>query len=136
MLSHSIEKKQQQIQVKLSTIFKQKAIDTPQAFGSFYESNGQKYCAISVLSKFLGYDIAAEKKIQNDKDANPAALFPYTILEMIENLAAYGNARENPKCFCSRPDCYYSIIPLLIHLNDYHRMTFAQIGDWLESRDI
>jgi hypothetical protein len=136
MLSHSIEKKQQQIQVKLSTIFKQKAIDTPQAFGSFYESNGRKYCAISVLSKFLGYDIAAEKKIQNDKDANPAALFPYTILEMIENLAAYGNARENPKCFCSGPDCYYSIIPLLIHLNDYHRMTFAQIGDWLESKDI
>jgi hypothetical protein len=136
MLSHSVEKKQQQIQVRLSTIFKQKAIDTPQAFGSFYESNGQKYCAISVLSKFLGYDIAAEKKIQNDMDANPAALFPYTILERIENLAAYGNARENPQCFCSRPDRYYSIIPLLMHLNDCHRMTFAQIGDWLESKDI
>jgi hypothetical protein len=52
----------------------------------------------------LGYDIASEKKIQNDKDVNPAVLFPYTILEMIENFAAYGNPRENPKCFCSRPD--------------------------------
>jgi hypothetical protein len=109
-----------------------KAIDTPQAFGSFYESNGQKYCAISVLSKFLGYDIAAEKKIQNDKDANPEALFPYTILEMIENLAAYGNPRGNPKCFCY----YYSLISLLIHLNDYHRMTFTGIGNWLESKDM
>jgi hypothetical protein len=65
MQLHSIEKKEQQIQV--FAIFKQKAIDTPQAFGSFYESNGQKYCAISVLSKFLGYDIAAEKKIQNEE---------------------------------------------------------------------
>jgi hypothetical protein len=115
-----------------------KAIDTPQAFGSFYESNGQKYCAISVLSKFLGYDIAAEKKIQNDKDANPEALFPYTFLEMIENLAAYGNPRGNPKCFCSGPDYYYyySLISLLIHLNDYHRMTFTGIGNWLESKDM
>ena len=127
--------KQQQIQVKLSTVFKQKAIDTPQAFGSFYESNGQKYCAISVLSKFLGYDIAAEKKIQNDKDTNPAVLFPPAILEMIENLAVDGNAREKPKCFCSRPDYYYySLISLLIHLNDYHRMTFIEIGNWLESK--
>jgi hypothetical protein len=97
MLSHNMEKKQQQIEVKLSTIFKQKAIDIPQAFGSFYESNGQKYCAISVLSKFLGYDIAAEKKIQNDKDADPAVLFPSNILEMIENFATYNNPRENPK---------------------------------------
>jgi hypothetical protein len=28
------------------------------------------------------------------------------------------------------------LIFTLIHLNDYHRMTFAQIGDWLESKDI
>ena len=71
ILSKSIEKKnqQQQIQLKLSTIFKQKVIDTPQTFGSFYDVNGEKYCAISVLSKYLGYDIAAavSKKIQNGK---------------------------------------------------------------------
>jgi hypothetical protein len=59
---------QQQIQLKLSTIFKQKIIDTPQAFGSFYDANGGKYCAISVLSKYLGYDIAASKEIRNDKN--------------------------------------------------------------------
>lgn len=69
--SKSIEKnnqQQQQIQLKLSTIFKQKVFDTPQTFGSFYDTNGEKYCAISVLSKYLGYDIAAaSKKIQNSK---------------------------------------------------------------------
>jgi hypothetical protein len=90
-----------------------------------------------VLSKFLGYDIAAEKKIQNDKDADPAVLFPSNILEMIENFATYGNPRENPKCFCSRAAYYYcGLISLLIHLNDYHRMTFTEMGNWLESKGI
>jgi hypothetical protein len=86
----SIEKKnQQQIQLKLSTIFKQKVIDTPQTFGSFYDANGEKYCAISVLSKYLGYDIAAaSKKIQDDKNnTNPAELIPYAILEEIERIS-------------------------------------------------
>ncbi len=139
--SKSIEKKnqQQQIQLKLSTIFKQKVIDTPQTFGSFYDANGEKYCAISVLSKYLGYDIAeVSKKIQNGKDTNPADLIPYAILEKIENFTAYSNPKKNIKCFCSRPDYFYSysLISLLIHLNDYHKMTFTQIGNWLESKGI
>ncbi len=140
--SKSIEKKnqQQQIQLKLSTIFKQKVVDTPQTFGSFYDANGEKYCAISVLSKYLGYDIATEvsKKIQSDKNTNPAELIPHAILEKIENFTAYGNPKRNLKCFCSRPDYYYrySLISLLIHLNDYHKMTFTQVGNWLESKDI
>jgi hypothetical protein len=138
ILPKSIEKKkQQQIQLKLSTIFKQKVIDTPQTFGSFYDANGEKYCAISVLSKYLGYDIAAvSKKIQNGKNTNPAELIPYAILEKIENFTVYGNPKKNLKCFCSRPDYYYrySLIALLIHLNDYHKMTFTQIGNWLESK--
>src|SRR5919198_2138306 len=140
----SIEKKnnnQQQIQLKLSTIFKkQKVIDTPQTFGSFYDANGEKYCAISVLSKYLGYDIAAvSQKIQNGKNnTNPAELIPYAILEKIENFTVYGNPKKNLRCFCSRPDYYYcySLISLLIHLNDYHKMTFTQIGNWLESKDM
>ena len=142
----SIEKKnnnQQQIQLKLSTIFKQKkVIDTPQTFGSFYDANGEKYCAISVLSKYLGYDIAAavSKKIQNGKNnTNAAELIPYAILEKIENFTVCDNPpKKNLKCFCSRPDYYYrySLISLLIHLNDYHKMTFTQIGNWLESKDI
>src|SRR5919206_119931 len=113
---NSIEEKknqQQQIQLKLSAIFKHKIVDTPQAFRSFYDTNGERYCAISVLSKYLGYDIA--KEIHNDKkDTNPAELFPYDILEMIDNFAVRGNL----KCFCSKPGYYYhySLISLLVHL--------------------
>ena len=139
--SESIERKnqQQQIQPKLSTIFKQKVIDTPQTFGSFYDANGEKYCALSVLLKYLGYDIAAmSKKIQNAEKTNPAELIPSAILEKIDNFTAYGSSKKNLKCFCSRPDYYYrySLISLLIHLNDYHKMTFTQIGNWLESKDM
>jgi hypothetical protein len=100
---NSIEEKknqQQQIQLKLSTIFKQKVIDTPQALGSFYDTNGEKYCAISVLSKYLGYDIAIASR--NNKNTNPAELIPYDILEMIENFALYSNHKEK-LCFCSKP---------------------------------
>lgn len=148
MLSKSIEKKthqqQQQIQLKLSTIFKQKVIDTPQCFGTFYDAVGGKYCAISALSKYLGYDLAAaaatiSSKIYNGKNTNPADSIPYAILEKIENFTVYSNPKKGlPKCFCSRPDYYYrySLISLLLHLNDYHKMTFAQIGNWLESKDM
>jgi hypothetical protein len=139
--SKSIEKnnQQQQIHLKLSTIFKQKVVDTPQTFRSFYDANGEKYCAISAVSKYLGYDIAAaSKKIQNGKNTNPAQLIPNAILEKIENFTAYSNPKKNIKCFCSRPDYFYSysLISLLIHLNDYHKMTFTQIGNWLESKGI
>lgn len=147
ILSKSIEKKthqQQQIQLKLSTIFKQKVIDTPQCFGTFYDAVGGKYCAISAVSKYLGYDLAAaaatiSSKIYNGKNTNPADSIPYAILEKIENFTVYGNPKKGlPKCFCSRPDYYYrySLISLLLHLNDYHKMTFAQIGNWLESKDM
>jgi hypothetical protein len=41
---------EQQIQLKLSTIFKYKILDTPQAFGSFYDENGDStICAIKVF---------------------------------------------------------------------------------------
>src|SRR5215213_7213358 len=105
ILPKSTKQNQQQIQLKLSTIFNQKVIDTPQTFGSFYDANGEKYCAI---------------------------------LEKIENFTAYGNPKKNIKCFCSRLDHYYSysLISLLIHLNDYHKMTFTQIGNWLESKSM
>src|SRR5918912_168604 len=132
---NSIEEKKNrhQQQLKLSTIFKHKIVDNRQAFGSFYDANGEKYCAISVLSKYLGYDISASKEIQNGKNTNPAELFPDAILEMIEN-CVHGNQR-NLKCSCSKPNYYYrnSLISLLIHLNDYHKMTFTQIGNWLEN---
>ena len=141
ILPQSIEKnnQQQQIQLKLSTILKEKVIDNPQTFGSFYDPKGEKYCAISVLSKYLGYDIAAviSNNIQNGKNTNPAELIPSAILEKIENFTACGSPK-NLVCFCSRPGYYYcySLISLLIHLNDYHKMTFTQIGNWLESKDM
>ena len=52
-----------------SSIEEEKKNQQPQAFGSFYDENGEKYCAVSVLSKYLGYDIAAgvSKKIRNYK---------------------------------------------------------------------
>jgi hypothetical protein len=72
---------------------------------------------------------------RNDKNTNAAELIPYAILEMIENFAVYGNDKGNLKCTCSKPDYYhYSLISLLIHLNDHHKMTFTQIGNSLESR--
>ncbi|MFY9964580.1 MAG: hypothetical protein WBL44_01085 [Nitrososphaeraceae archaeon] len=81
MLPKCIEKNQQQLQPKLSTIFKLKVIDTSQAFGSFYDPNGEKYCAVSILSKYLGYDIATvSKEIQNGENSNPEELIPSAIL--------------------------------------------------------
>ena len=96
-------------------------------------------CAISVLSKYLGYDMGGvSKKIRNNKSTNPAEFIPCSILEIIENFAVYGTHKGNLKCFCSKPDYYYSysLVSLLIHLNDCHRMTFTQIGDWLENIDM
>lgn len=141
MLPEIAEKKnqQQKIQLKLSTIFKQEIVHTPQAFGSLYDANGEKYCAVSALSRFFGYDIAtASKRTQTDKNANPAELIPHAILEEIDNFTAYGNSKRDLKCSCSKPDYYYhySLIALLIHLNDYHKMTFAHIGSWLEGKDM
>ena len=64
MLPELAEKRNQQkkIQLKLSAIFKQEIIHTPQAFGSLYDANGEKYCAVSALSRFFGYDIATVSK--------------------------------------------------------------------------
>jgi hypothetical protein len=134
--------KQQQIQPKLSTIFKEKVVDIPQAFGSFVNGNGEKYCAVSALIKYMGHDIsrtAIANEVQNDKNNINIELIPSDILEMIENFAPCGNTGKYPvKCFCSKPDYYYcySLTCLLIHLNDYHNMTFMEIGNLLESKDL
>jgi hypothetical protein len=138
MMLVTSQQSQRQIQVKLSTIFKYKVSQTPQSFGSFFESRGNRYCAVSVLSKYLGYDIAtASKKSPDDKNINPAELIPCDILEMIESYTIQGDPEKRLSCFCSKSDYYcLSMISLLIHLNDYHNMTFAQMGSWLESKGI
>jgi hypothetical protein len=134
---------QGQIKLMLSTIFKEKIVDTPQAFGSFVDGEGVKYCAISALLKYLGYDIAIttatlSNKIQDDNKNNNTEieLIPSDVLERVEDFVRYGNFKKYPlRCFCSKPDYYFlCITSLLIHLNDYHKMTFTEIGNWLESK--
>ena len=134
------QEKQQQLQPKLSTIFKEKVAEVPQAFGSFVNDSGEKYCAVSALLKYLGHDmsrtIRVANKVQNGKININIELIPSNILEMVENFVSPSNFRKSPaRCFCSKPDYYsYSLTSLLIHLNDYHKMTFTEIGDWLESK--
>jgi hypothetical protein len=134
---------QGQIKLMLSTLFKEKIVDTPQSFGSFVDGEGVKYCAISALLKYLGYDMATttatlSNKIQDDNKNNNTEikLIPSNVLERVEDFVRYGNFKEYPpRCFCSKPDYYfYSMTSLLIHLNDYHKMTFTEIGNWLESK--
>jgi hypothetical protein len=143
-------KEQKQIQPKISMIFKEKIADIPQAFGSFVDDNGEKYCAVAALIKYLGHDmsktrttIVAADKVQNDNknnnNINSIELIPPDVLEMIENFCPYDDIRKyRPKCFCSKPDYYYcySLTSLLIHLNDHHKMTFIEIGGWLESKGL
>ena len=143
---HKVQLQHQgQIKLMLSTIFKEKIVDTPQAFGCLVDCKGVRYCAISALLKYLGYDIAmttakSSNQIQYDNKNNnnntEIGLIPSNVLERLEDFARYGNFRKYPpRCFCSKPDYYFfSIVSLLIHLNDYHKMTFIEIGNWLESK--
>jgi hypothetical protein len=89
----------------------------------------------------LGYDIFSSsitttKKLQNNKNKAKLELIPSYILEAVEDFAPGADIiRYPPKCFCSKPDYYsYSLITLLLHLNDYHKMRFMEIGNWLESK--
>src|SRR5919109_4919211 len=81
--------KQQQIQLKLSTIFKEKVADVPQSFGSLVNDNGEKYCAVSALLKYLGHDMSGTtrvaNKVQNGKININIELIPSDFLEMVEN---------------------------------------------------
>ena len=107
---------QGQIKLMLSTLFKEKIVDTPQAFGSFVDGEGVKYCAISALLKYLGYDIAIttatlSNKIQDDNKKNnntETELIPSNVLERVEDFVRYGNFKKYPlRCFCSKPDYYF-----------------------------
>jgi hypothetical protein len=72
--------------------------------------------------------------------SSPFELIPLNILEKIERFGHYGSnsIAKHPMC-CDRvlENHYnYSLISLLIHLNDYHHMSFADIGNWLESKGL
>ena len=136
MLQKREEKKQQQLQAKLSTIFKQKISDIPQAYGSLYTKEG-KYCALAAIVKYFGYDVAGEKmKDDDDTTTYYSESIPVNIIERIENFAPYNSITDYPKC-CKKSKFYhYSLMCLLIHLNDYHQMTFTEIGNWLQSKGL
>jgi hypothetical protein len=134
MIQQKREQKQQLLQTKLSAIFKQKISGIPQAYGSLYTNEG-KYCALAALVKYFGYDVSVGK--MKDDITSYLESIPVNIIERIESFAPYTSITEYPKC-CTRPGCYYhySLMSLLIHLNDHHQMTFAEIGNWLESKGL
>ena len=140
---------QQQIQPKLSTIFKEILNDINsnnnnsihQIYGSFVSNDVRGYCAFSALLRYLGHEIklSATGEIEHHKkDADEncinqmLGLIPHNILEMVEDFAKSSDFKKEPlECFrsCPKPSYYfYSILSLLIHLNDYHKMTFTEIG--------
>jgi hypothetical protein len=103
------------------------------------------------LLKYLGYDVKPsagvikeieyDKKSDNNESSNNSSsldLIPPNILEIVEGFAVRSNIKKHPlECsrFCPRPPYYfYSLLSLLIHLNDYHKMTFMEIGNWLERK--
>ena len=129
------QKQESRLQPKLSIIFKQQVNRIPQTFGAFYDGEG-KYCALSAVSKCFGYDVEAHKMI-NDARASSAELIPLTVIERIEGCLPIRCIEEYPHCNCKTKNYYhYSLISLLIHLNDYHQMTFLEIGNWLESKGL
>lgn len=129
------QKQESRLQPKLSIIFKQQVNRIPQSFGTFYDGEG-KYCALAAVSKYFGYDVKAHKMI-NDAVASSPDLIPLTVIERIEGCVPIRGIEEYPHCNCKTKNYYhYSLISLLIHLNDYHQMTFLEIGNWLESKGL
>jgi hypothetical protein len=92
---------------------------------------------VKVFRIYISRIATVGNEIQNDKNNINIELIPSDILAVVENLGSYADTKKPPtKCFCSKPDYYYcySLISLLIHLNDCHKMTFAEIGKWFESK--
>jgi len=128
-------KQESRLQPKLSIIFKHQVNHIPQTFGAFSDGRG-KYCALAALSKCFGYDVEAHKMIK-EPIASSADLIPLTVIEQIEGCVTNGRIDEYPHCTCQTKNYYhYSLLSLLIHLNDYHKMTFSEIGNWLENKGL
>ena len=136
MLQKQEQKKQQQqlLQAKLSTIFKQEICDIPQAYGSLYTKEG-KYCALAAIVKYFGYDVAAEK-MKDDDITYYSESIPVNIMERIENFVPCNSITDYPKCCTKSKYYHYSLMCLIIHLNDHHQMTFTEIGNWLQIKGL
>ncbi len=129
-----LEKQEHQLQPKLSTILKQELSYIPQTYGAFSDGRG-KYCALAAVAKYFGYDVESDKR-KNGALAS-SDLIPLTIIERIEDCIPYRRIEEYPRCTCKTRNYFHcSLISSLIHLNDYHQMTFQQIGNWLESKGL
>lgn len=113
---------------------KEELRDVAQGYGFFIDKHG-KYCALAAVVKYFGYDLAASQEMNMGAASLPPALIPSHITERIEAFPTFGNIAKHPECSCRKPNYYnYSMMSLLIHLNDFHRMTFEEIGEWLETR--
>lgn len=123
-----------QLQPKISSVLKRELAYIPQTFGVFSDGTG-KYCALAAVAKYFGYD--TESDVRKDDSMSSSDLIPLNIIQQIEDHVPYRQIDEYPRCDCRTRNYFHcSVISLLIHLNDYHRMTFQQIGHWLESKGL
>jgi hypothetical protein len=129
-----LQKQDHQLQPKLSRILKEELRYIPQTYGALFDGRG-KYCALGAVAKYFGYDVESDKR--DDDALRSSDLIPLTIIERIEDCIPYGRVEDHPRCACESKNYFHcSLISLLIHLNDYHQMTFQQIGNWLESKGL
>ncbi len=130
-----MEKSEHKLQPKLSTILKQELINVPQTYGTISDGNGS-YCILAAVAKYFGYDVESGKGKSTVLAPN-SSIIPMTIIERIEDYIPYRRIEEHPHCECKTKNYFHcSLMSLLIHLNDYHQMTFQQIGDWLEDKGL
>jgi hypothetical protein len=130
-----LQKPEHKLQPKLSTILKHELFNIPQTYGAFSDGNG-KYCALAAVAKYFGYDVDSDKG-KSTTLAPDSSIIPLTIINRIEDCIPHGRIEQYPHCNCKNKNYFRcSLMSLLIHLNDYHQMTFQQIGDWLEDKGL
>ena len=130
-----LQKPEHKLQPKLSTILKHELFNIPQTYGAFSDGNG-KYCALAAVAKYFGYDVDSDKG-KSTTLAPDSSIIPLTIINRIEDCIPHGRIEQYPHCNCKNKNYFRcSLMCLLIHLNDYHQMTFQQIGDWLEDKSL
>jgi hypothetical protein len=129
-----LQKPENKLQPKLSTIIKQELFNIPQTFGAFSDGTG-KYCILAAAAKYFGYDVESDK--DKSTTSAPDSIIPLTIIDRIEDCIPHRRIEHHPRCECKDRNYFHcSLMSLLIHLNDYHRMTFQQIGDWLQDKGL
>ena len=130
-----LQKPENELQPKLSCILKEELINIPQIHGAFNDGNG-KYCVIAAVARYFGYDVEVDKG-DSAVLATKSSAIPLTIIKRIEDCVPFTRIDEYPRCNCKTKNYFHcSLTSLLIHLNDYHEMTFRQIGEWLEGKGL